>query len=294
MKAVRICKILNVKCSKSVIRAGCAKLNDHIDRAGSMDNEKISGDATAYLRLATEQSLEITITFLLDKCPVSYLLGRCAMLKKKHFIVSMSQEELNSHPIIGGGEVRCSFTVKKTRPIRCDFGSRLCRTFRGSDDVVYLVFELPSQKSSFARLFNKYSFTAWGAIFSAGDEFSLPALRWLKMESSWCRLAELSASGVRLDIQTRPASVSRLSYQDNILLRGNSRVAQAANPFYLLGQVVRIVPHPSDEQLSYGCIFLAWCDEDMSRQGWVEIEAGKGAGILPSWSLESQFRAFPQ
>ena len=256
-----------------------------------MSEERVAGDLAAYLRLAIEQSLEITISFLLDKCPVSRLTGHASMLKKRHFIVSVPEKELNRHPVLSGGEARCSFILKRPHLRSCNFGSRLFRIFQVSDDVVYLVFELPPQKNTFGRLFNNYSFTAWGAAFSGGDEFGLPALRWLKMESSWCRLTELSATGVRLDIHTGKASVSRLSCQDNILLRGNPREDTKIKPFYLLGQVVRIVPHASEELLSYGCVFLAWCDDEISRQGWVKIGAGEGAGILPPSSLESQFRA---
>lgn len=252
----------------------------------------ISRGPTHYIRFAVMHSLEISITFLLDKCPVSKLKGTCAILKDNHFIVKIQMEEICSHPLLWGGEARCKLVASMPDPVQCYFGTRLSRIVNGSDNAIFLVFELPGQAQYHAHgaMLNDYEFTTWSGTFTGGESVALPAMRWQELNSDWCHLAELSASGVRLDIKNTSPSAIRLSSKDNILMRVAPKWPEGSAPFFLLGQIVRIVPDAEADIISYGCVFLSWSNDKSFEKDWVDIDAQKGVPFLPETPEDSQFK----
>lgn len=241
-----------------------------------------------YFSLGCQQQAQLALTFLLDRCPVSRVVARLAMLQKRHFVAEATLEELAAQPLLWGGEARGAFIADDTSRVQCTFGTRLVRVVKAAENQLYLVLELPAGGAAPEAAPQDYD--VWFGIFSGGSESALPALAWHELPPRICRLAEISSLGLRLDIGSGDEQPPRIAYKDNILLRASL----GRQDHYLLGQVIRSLPNALQPGVtSYGCNFLAWCERISAKTSWLDIDPERGVGFLPRKAAELAFRVRP-
>lgn len=253
-----------------------------------------------FFDLAIKQYVEISLFFYLDKCEYSSLKALCVGIKNSHFITRISLGAVENTPIIWGTEVNGYFSVRDVEITPCSFSTKLVRIYNAPPDALFLVFPLPSYLDHDQRRFsrrvlldaaNTSAFGLWHGLFINGDPETLPQLRWTTLENRHCELAELSATGLRLDFEEKSPILEKMATNDEILLRGNFGARNRADDIYVLGNIVRIMKRPDSEGIvSAGCRFRSWRKTTApANQAWFRADPQEGIGQIAQW-LSRNFR----
>lgn len=259
------------------------------------DMNSAKGKPSFFFDLAIEQHSLINMYFMVDKCQFSFISAPCVMVKGGHFVVRANLDAMEENqPIIWGTEVNGYFTVRDVNPINCHFSTRLVRLYNGSMNSMYLVFPLPKYVDHNQRRFsrrinidseNADNFNVWFGNMDGGDMDNLPVLNWYDLAKSSCELAEISSSGLRLDIPEDTPLCTKMAVNNLILLKGNFGTANKSNPIYVLGSIVRKMPNPEMEKvMSLGCQFHSWRKIDpRASKTWFRSDPKEGIGIIAEW-----------
>lgn len=258
-------------------------------------------EAEYFFQLATNQYAEINLFFYLDKCEYSNFKALCVGIKNSHFITRVAIEQVDKTPIVWGTEVSGYFTVRDVDSVACHFYSKLARIYNAPPNALYLVFPIPSHIDFNQKRYSKRvnldedsvaGIDAWHGMIEGGDFEKLPVLRWIKLEQRFCEIAELSASGMRIDFPENSPILEKMALNDEILLRGDFTVAKQPNDVYILGNIVRIMPKPETEGImSVGVRFRCWRKiASKAGQAWFRADSKDGIGFISQW-LSRRFRA---
>lgn len=251
-------------------------------------------DTSYYFNLARADYAVINLFFYLDKCELSHVRGTCVMIKNGHFVVRVPLKELDDHPVVWGCEVQGYFSVRDVDIVHCHFKSRLARLYNGPPDSMYLIFPLPLTIDHNQRRFSKRvnlagdvseGFRLWHGAMEGGGPDSLPEMRWLGLEKSFCVLAELSASGMRLEMPENSPFCARLSVNDLVLLKGDFGAPGKLSPLFVLGVIIRKMPKlEMEDVMCIGCHFLSWRKvEGRPGQTWFRADTQEGIGAIAQW-----------
>lgn len=242
--------------------------------------------------LAVEQYANINLVFLLDKCPYSTLSAVCVGLKNNHVITRVPLEEIERHPVIWGSEVSGYFSVRDTDIINCHFKTRLVRIYNAPPNSMFLIFPLPRfldhNQRRFSRRVNideEYadSFRLYHAWLSGGDNDHPPQYKWQLLNNHGCELAELSATGMRIDMNEQNPLYAKIFLNDPVLLKGDFGYAQKPAKLYVLGNVVRKMRKPdSEDMMSIGCHFESWRKTE-ANSTWFRADPQEGIAQIAQW-----------
>lgn len=259
-------------------------------------------EVTYYFNLAVEQYADINLEFLLDQCPYSRISALCVGVKNGHFIVRILMSELENKSLVWGSEVNGFFSVRDLEITPCNFKTKLVRIYNAPPNALFLVFPLPDRLNHNQRRYSKRvnldnseedGFSAWHGYMAGGDEEKPPQLRWQKLVSPACVLAELSANGMRLDMQDNSAIYTRIFLNDIVLLKGDFGSTQKPAQLYVLGNVVRKMPKPESEGIMcVGCHFSAW-RKISGSETWFRADDQEGVGLIAQW-VSRNFRVLAQ
>lgn len=261
-----------------------------------------SAESIAHLfQLAIDQEVKLNLTFLMDLCQFSIIIGQCVLLKNKHFVVRVGLEQLKEKQIIWGADVDGFFAVRTEIDRRVvHFKSKLVRLYNAPPESMYLIFPLPSfvdqgQRRNSRRVdLNKESssgFQVWYGAMEGGDEQHLPQKVWKSFRDNQCELGELSASGMRLDFQKDDPLVGQLINDTPVLLKGDFGSKSKPMQLFILGTVVRKMPRKDKEGLmSVGCHFYSWRRvTGPDCETWFKADPQDGIAIVSQW-LGRQYR----
>lgn len=252
-------------------------------------------DPAFFFELAIRQLAKINLFFHIDKCEYSSLKAVCAGIKNRHFIVRVPLAEIDKTPIIWGSEVSGYFTVRDDELTFCNFRTRLARIYNAPPDAIFLVMPLPRHIDHDQRRFSKRvnldeswpeRFTVWHGMMDGGNMEAPPLLRWMSLEARHCELAEMSATGLRIDFSEKSPILAKIAIEDEILLKGNFGTPGKDNYVFVLANVVRIMPKPDMEGVvSVGCHFRSWRKvvEDRASQTWFRVDTHEGIGFVAQW-----------
>lgn len=254
---------------------------------------ELSAERISYFfNLAVEQYEEIDLIFQLDLCPYSQMRALCVGVKNGHFIVRVTLEELDNEPIIWGTEANGYFSVRDEDAFHFHFRAKLARMYNAPPNAMFLIFPLPTELDRQQRRFSRrvtldetfrQKLTVWHGYLTGGDPETPPRPNWQPLTNSGCEVGELSANGVRLDVDATNPLYPKLFINDPILLRGNFGAPQKPLSLYILGNIVRKMRKPDSENaMSVGCHFTSWRKAEANAP-WFRSDPREGIGQLAQW-----------
>lgn len=255
-------------------------------------------EVTYYFKLAVEQYAEMSLVFMLDMCPYSRINALCVGVKNGFFIARVLMEEVNSQPLIWGSDVNGYFTVRDEHIVHCHFKSKLVRLNNAPPDALFMAFPLPAnidhEQRRFSRRVNldedtEHKLKVWHSYMFGGDFETPPQMRWESLKNRNCELVELSANGMRLELEEKNPLFPKLSVADNVLLLGDFGSPSKPAPLYILGNIVRKMPKPDVEGvMCIGCHFNSW--RKVPGDGtWFRADPQEGIGQVAQW-ISRNFR----
>lgn len=250
----------------------------------------------AYFQKAHEENVEITITFLLDKCQFSIIRGPCVMVKRGYFVIRVPLERIRKEQIIWGAAVNGFFTIRMDDTETIHFKSRLVRLYNAPPDSMFLAFPLPSSIDQGQRRHSKRvdidrdyaeGFGIWYGSMEGGDMEHIPQQIWRPFEDGQCELAEFSASGMRLDLKADNPLLGKLALDDPILLKGDFGSRAKPQPLFVLGNIVRKMPRKDREGcMSLGCRFRSWRKiKGPEGERWFKADPTDGIPLINQWLI---------
>lgn len=253
--------------------------------------------AAHFLELARDQGVWLHLDFFLDNCRISHLTCLCAAVKNGRFAVRCPLDAIAKQPVLWGGEVKCYFTITEGKAVPCDFATRLERMYNGPSGTMYLIFLLPefmghNQRRSSVRLGlereRPNGFGVWHSSLSEGGPSKLPVVQWVALEEGAYDLVDLSAGGMRVDVQAACRASCEMMSGELVLLKGDfSRQGQQPCPVFLVGTIVRSVASPdSGGAVSFGIRFQRWRKVEDKRGVWFKADADGGMNFVAAWISE--------
>lgn len=254
-----------------------------------------------FFELAAQQYADIWISFYLDRCPYSRLQATCVGLKNGHLVARASLGEIGRQPIVWGTQVHAYFSVRDVDVVHCHFVSRLTRLYSAPPDSMLLVFPLPERLDHSQRRFSRRveikedkiaDFGLWhGALYGDNAE-KLPQFRWEQLQGAFCSVGEISANGMRLDLNEAGPHAARITVNDWILLRGDFGAAAKSSPIFVLGNVVRKMADPQTEGIvCAGCHFMSWRKVSGANSNtWFKAGNEEGIAMIAQW-ISRNFRS---
>lgn len=257
-----------------------------------------------YFDLAVRQYAMAELFFSFDHCPYSQLKALCVGVKKGYLITRVDLQKIDNKQIIWGSDVNGYFTIRDDTIIHCHFKSRLIRMYTAPANSMFLVFPLPRAIDFNQRRFTRRvkpeedflrSLNIWHGELQGGDMENLPKLRWISLKNQPCELGEISANGLRLEMATNSSLTPRMNINDRILLRGDFGNPNRPAMIFVLGDIVRKMVDPEDEEISsVGCAFINWRKvEDNRNTSWLRCDPQEGIGLIAQW-ISRNFRNLQQ
>lgn len=243
--------------------------------------------------MACEQQASAELTFLYDHTPVSHIKASFTALGPDYVSLRAEREETDSRCVISGHPCRCYFSIHGPSELALSFTSRVERFYNGSYHSMYIFLAIPRGVDMHRRRFAKRldfgraedaPFAIWHGIFDPPPFGGLPGLSWRELAAPEARLAEISASGCRL--QVAPEAAEAVGIEDNILLKGEIDLKKSG-ALYLLGNVVR--KSPLNDGIALGCRFRAWRRAASPPETWYLAVEGEGIGVVGEWVLRRSF-----
>lgn len=255
-------------------------------------SESQSEKIESYFKLAVEQYVEISMVFQLDMCPYSQVEGLCVGVKNGHFITRTSLDELEKSPIIWGTETTGYFSVRDVDVLNFSFRTRMVRLYNSPPASMFMVFPLPKildkEQRRYSRRVNldldaNEDFNVWHSYLSGGDNATPPQQKWQSLISRGSRLGEISANGMRVDMEESNPLYPKIFINDTVLLKGNFGLAKKPAELFVLGNIVRKMHNPENENIvSIGCQFTSW-RKVADNGAWFRADNHEGIGQIAQW-----------
>lgn len=253
-----------------------------------------------YFNLVVEHHSDVDCYFYLDHCLYSRIRATCAGIKNGHLVARVSLEELDKNPLVWGSEVNAYFSVRDVDVVHCHFKSRLVRMYNAAN-AMFLIFPLPKNldhnQRRFSRRVNLFEMegvelAVWHGEMQGGNMESQPQLRWIALRGQPCSVGEISANGLRLDIEEKSLLAAKIGVNDLVLLKGDFAPKSRPCPIFVLGVAVRKMPDIEAEGIiDVGCHFLNWRKvNDSQNPAWFRADPQEGIGMIAQW-VSRNFRS---
>lgn len=251
---------------------------------------------------AWQENVDLTLTFLLDKCQFSVIHAPCVMVKRGYFVVRAPLASIKKEKIIWGAEVDGFFSVRLEDVENVHFKSRLVRLYNAPPDSMFLTFPLPESIGHGQRRNSKRvdldrdtseGFGIWYGSMEGGDLEHIPQQIWRPFENEQAELAEFSASGLRIDLKDDNPLLGKLGIDDPILLKGDFGLKGKPQPIFVLGAIARKMPRRDKEGwMSLGCHFRSW-RKILGPEGerWFKADPTDGIALINQWLIRYSVRA---
>ncbi|MBD5608394.1 MAG: hypothetical protein HDQ93_06035, partial [Desulfovibrio sp.] len=189
-------------------------------------------------------------------------------------------------------EINGYFSARDVDVYHFHFRTKLARFYNAPPNSMFLVCPLPTELDKQQRRFSRRvnldetigkTLTVWHSFLTGGDDETPPQQKWQNLSRRECEVGEISANGMRLDMDETNPLYPALFINDNVLLRGDFGSLKKPLVLYILGNIVRKMSRPDAEKaMSIGCRFTSWRKAN-STGAWFRADPRDGIAQLAQW-----------
>lgn len=247
------------------------------------------------LELAREMRVCLHLDFFLNRSQISQLRSVCVAVERGRFVVCLLDEEPRLPPV--NMETQVYFTLRGGKgSVPCNFTTRV-ESLRKERGGQYMAFAMPDfighdQRRCNVRVDvdkeNIPGFSVWhGSLTSSGDPGGVPGLRWTRLEDDCCKLMDLSAGGLRLDVRDTCQEYPRLLPRGILLVKGDFALQDKPPlPLSMVGSIVRINVSGDQRVKSLAVRFQRWLQARDNRNVWLKVDEQGGVPTIGMWIFQ--------